>query len=129
MADRFGQQFTQSLQGGLFVLDGYLSVGASGAISGQVLPLWMKSITRNSAGNYTVVLSDTWFSLNPSVLVQGANAVTANVACVVLVNNSSGSSQGVNQINFICNVAGTAADVPSGGGLTFHVLAHNSGVV
>lgn len=128
MADRFGQQFSQTLVPGVVLLDGYQSVfGSSGALTaGQTLPLWVKSITRNSAGNYTVVLSDTWASVHPQVEVYSNNAVLEMTAVVSKIDNSVSGAGGVNRFTFICQTSGVATDPPSDGGFDIQVFAHNS---
>ena len=127
MSDRYGYQFVKSLVPEKFFLDGYVSIGASGALSptvasgSQTLPEWMLSITHNSTGNYTVVLTDTWSTL-PLVSVEtlGAGATDHLMAHVFSVTTSG--------FSFVLEntTTGTATDLTTGGGIQFKIKVGNS---
>lgn len=125
MSDRWSFQFTKSLVPEKFLLDGYVSIGSTGELSPatQTLPIWMKSITHNSTGNYTVVLTDTWSGVVlPVIEVIGAAALDGVRAQVLSATAS--------QFVFACFTTSTLApvDPSSGGGLQFilHVVNSNS---
>jgi hypothetical protein len=132
MADRFGFQFTQSLTPETFLLDGYLAAGPDGYVDvsngKDELPVWMKSIVRNSTGNYTVTLgyvngaTDTWNRILPVVTVVGAGSSSHLVAQLTQVTNSS--------FTFVLenSTTGTATDLPTNGALQLNVVAHNASV-
>ena len=133
MADRFGYQFTQTLVPEVFLLDGYFSAGPDGYVDisngVDTLPVWMKSIVRNSTGNYTVLTgyvngsTDFWASpLVPDITIIGAGASSHLVAQVISVSTSG--------FNFVLenSTTGTATDLPQNGGLYISVIAHNSKV-
>ena len=127
MSDRFGFQFTKSIIPEKWILDGYVSIGSTGALSptlasgGQTLPIWLKSITRNSAGNYTVVLTDSWATVpRINVEVIGADAFDGLQAQVILESTSG--------FQFVCYLPSTlvATDPSSGGGIQFIINVSNS---
>lgn len=135
MAQRFGFQFSKTLAPEVFLLDGYVNIGATGAVGAldNKLSLWVKSITRNSTGNYTVVLTDLWDSLG---LVQAeviSNNSATDYSMVKVVSFQPGSVATTSPFatttaSIVIQVSsgGSAADPPSGGGIQFLVLAHNN---
>lgn len=124
MADIFGFQYSLTPQPGLVIIDGYLPCpDGYGDLATDVMPLQVKSVTRNSTGNYTVLLTQTWAKLYPHVDVIGADAVSGLIASVILVSNSVSTNLGFNQFTIVVNTAGTPADVPVGGGLQLIIHA------
>ena len=125
MADRYGFQFTKALVPEVFLLDGYMSAGPDGYVDvtngTDTLPIWMSSIVRNSTGNYTVVLTDTWAGL-PLVSVEtlGAGATDHLMAHVFSVTTSG--------FSFVLEntTTGTATDLTTGGGIQFKIKVGNS---
>jgi hypothetical protein len=125
MADRYGFQFTKALVPEVFLLDGYMSAGPDGYVDvtngTDTFPVWMSSIVRNSTGNYTVVLTDTWSTL-PLVSVEtlGAGATDHLMAHVFSVTTSG--------FSFVLEntTTGTATDLTTGGGIQFKVKVGNS---
>src|ERR1035437_3338603 len=93
MADRFGQQFTKTLNPEVWILDGYMPAGPDGYVDiangVDLLPLWMKSIVRTGTGAYTVTMTDTWVSLRPHVDIIGTGSSDHLLAHVFALTASS----------------------------------------
>lgn len=130
MADRYGFQFTKTLVPETFLLDGYLTVGVSGAVTSASLPIWMASITRNSTGNYTVVLTDLWTSLTSVQVDTLADNDPTDVTICKVVSKTPGSVSGTTttaaQFVFQVTSGGSAADPQNNGALMFDLNVKNS---
>jgi len=73
MADRRFQRGYQHLRPGAVVLEGSLTIGASGAVGTLDIP-GVASATRNGAGDYTFTLDDTYYAfLGMSVMVESTS--------------------------------------------------------
>lgn len=153
MSDRSGYQFTSSPNPKLWMLDGYVAVSTSGTVLNTTagtnldaagLPLYLprgiKSVVRNSTGNYTITFgkaavnapeaqTDSYQRLLhvdvtpvcPVVTSIGHQVVSWNLAAGGLASNVSSVT-----IQFV--TSGSAADLPTNGGFTFSIHASNSQV-
>jgi hypothetical protein len=150
MADRYGYQFTSSLIPRVWLIDGYVSVGASGAVlntaagtnldaAGQpiYLPKGVKSIVRSSAGLYVISLGDSSGLTTTDTYVNVVNASIVPVCStptningqVVSWNLASGGlSTKVTAITVRFQTGGVETDLPSGSGWLFTLHMKNSQV-
>lgn len=61
MANQYGYQFSTAKEAGVFTLFGKVAIGAAGVPTiNTAQSKAFTSITRNAAGTYTIVLTDTW---------------------------------------------------------------------
>lgn len=134
MAERFFYQFTQSLLPELVLLDGYVSLAADGYTSTSAnLPLWMKSLTRNSAGNNTVVLTDNWDDLAFICVETVSYADAADLTICKITAFDAGSVATTSpyattpaSFTFQITSGGSAHEGPANGGLMFSLAVHNT---
>lgn len=151
MASRFLQNQQFSYDKYLVECSGVVNIGASGA---PTLQQWtpssggggsykaavaagargIKSITRNSTGNYTVVLQDSFQRLvNYEISFIGPSGTTVPLAPIAtVIPSSGGTATNVNsntspQITFVCqSSAGTPADPASGEQMLLTFFLQNS---
>ena len=128
MANRFFSRESYSLEKGPVRLWAKVSIGASGAptlSSGNCKGI--ASIARNSAGDYTVTLSDKYNKfLGLQVTFQSATGLPA--APVVGIK---AFGTGINTIEFVCTTAGSgsATDPGSGETMWIQITLSNSGAL
>jgi hypothetical protein len=132
MANRRFEQFQLSLEKKVVTLWSNISVGAAGAPTAPVAKnKGIKSIVRNSAGNYTINLQDSYQYLMfmDSCIVLGAGGPSAgtNVQIVVRADNSASLAAPAVQVE-VLNAAGTAVDLASGSSLLIMLELKNSTV-
>lgn len=126
MANRSFSQFFLSLLKQPVLLTGRVTFGSSGAPTlDAVSSKGIKSITRNSAGKYTVVLQDTYPKLFAfkHVFVVGSGAPAAPAAFLISEQVASGTTPSF-VVQF--NAAGTATDPASGEEVRFTLILTNS---
>lgn len=136
---------------GAVILDGYIPIGATGAVlntttgtnldvtGGKIFfPKGIKSVTRNSAGNYTFVLgdanrvlTDNYHSLNSVELTPVCPTATAVYGQLASWNLTAGTpAVGGKYFNSLTvqfvNGSGVATDPPNGGGFLFTFYLNNS---
>jgi len=123
MANRLFKQFTASADSARVIVDGYFnvvdSVGTPGTLSGGLLT----SITRNSAGNYTLLLSDSYplFLSGYISSVMPAGLVSLDPQLI------STDVTVAKKINFVfINTSGVAAELPPQSGVYFNFELKNS---
>lgn len=128
--DRYKFQFTQSIVPELVILDGYQTVGVSGAITSANLPIWVSSLVRNSTGNYTLTMTDLVpsFAFIHMECLSNADPTDVTIAKVVSysLGGVSGGATTLPTIVFQVTSGGSAADIENGGGLMLTVHVHNS---
>ena len=114
---------------GVWEIDGYVSIGESGNPSLNTVPSGIvKSVKRNSTGNYTMTLQENWYSMlyvNVKTMIPSGLS-PQYVNCQMLNTNIGYSNVSNPVINFITNVSGTPTDPPAGSGLTYIVVLKNS---
>jgi hypothetical protein len=127
MANRWMNQFFLSFVKGKAVIYGQFSVGAAGAPTlSAVNSQGVASITRNSAGRYTIVLQDTWVKF-----LQYASNVTLSgsapaVKSYYVVSQTVSAPATKNLVVEYLNSGGTATDPDNGAVINFEIVLNNS---
>jgi len=131
MANQFGynQLFTDRPE--TWIADGYVSIGATGAPTLATVPSGIVStVTRNSAGNYKIVLAQNWYALLDAHV---ASEIPAGLSPAFLFSQldsdtvgSAASGQKVT-VRFV-DKDGTATELPSGSGFRFCLLLKKSSI-
>jgi hypothetical protein len=150
--DRYTYQFSSSFYPKMVELDGYVQTGTTGAVLNSSagtnldaanLPLYipkgLKSVVRNSTGNYTLTFgnssdstTDTYFDLvhaewTPIVPAPGVTAISGNTVSWNMASAGTGLKK-VSTVTVQFQTAGSASDPPAGGGFTFALKLRNSQV-
>lgn len=126
MANRFFQQFRFSLEKQIVDLYFKVTIGAAGAptlvANGSK---GVKSIVRNSAGNYTVTLQDSYFKfLDLDVTTLNATGIPAAPAVGLITVGVN--SVAAPTINYVMSTGGVATDPANGDTLYGKVSVTNS---
>lgn len=124
MANRYFKQFVKTLDSERVLIDGYAGITDSvGSVSFPAGQGGVASITRNSAGNYSIVLQDQYPALlYPDVNVMEPSGVAGwDVVWTTLdpVITKTFRVQFLNQ-------SGNAADLPPQSGFYFSLMLKNS---
>ena len=127
MANRQLQQFQLSFEKQLVHIFASVTFGSSGAPTlNAAASKGVKSITRNSTGDYTIVLQDTYNQLmNVKHVFNNASAPAAP-AMYLKASGTNVSSLSSPQIEMVMNSGGTATDPASGENLLIHIVTKNS---
>jgi hypothetical protein len=137
MADSWGYAVLQTDRPGSWLVDGYATViDGYGTLSLPTVPSGIvKSIVRNSTGNYSLILQEAWYallsidvkSMIPSTLSPayvGCQLEASTIgSSTVLPISAGGAGQSV---TFQFNVAGTPTELPKGSGLLFLLVLKQS---
>lgn len=105
-----------------------ITIGASGAptISPQTSK-GIKSITRNSAGDYTVTFQDSYQRLlSFNAHTQNATGISGAGQVNVKTAGTNVTTQGAGTVEFVCSTGGTATDPASGDTLYVNFTLSNS---
>lgn len=129
MANRRMYQFAGNNVAGVSRIFAKVAVGASGAptlttsgVSGN--NSYITSITRNSAGDYTIALADAWNALLDIVVrFQSATGIPAAPAVGIKTNAVTTKSLG-----FVCSTGGVATDPANGETMFIHITLKNSSI-
>lgn len=129
MANRRSYQFVGNNVAGVSSIFAKVTVGASGAptlvstgVSGN--NSYISSITRNSAGDYTLALADAWNALL-GLKVTTVNATGISAAPDVNVKTDAVTTK---SLRFVCSVGGVATDPASGDTLLIQISLKNSSI-
>lgn len=126
MANRRMFQFRYSLQRDIVDLSLKAAIGASGAPTISTTDAkGIVSITRNSAGRYTILLQDNYAALmaaNISVL----NATVAAAPVSQLISEQVSNATTPQVVIQLLDAAGAAADVDDGATLLVHLMLRNA---
>lgn len=127
MSNRFMQQFRFSLEKKPTDIWAQATIGASGAPTlVAAKSKGVKSIVRNSAGDYTWTLSDTYNRvLSFEALFQSATGIPA-APSVGLKGAPAVGTLAAPVINFVCSTAGGGAATDPGSGETMYLHAELS---
>ena len=117
------------------IVRGKFNVGATGAV-GTIVPgvgNAIKSITRNSAGNYTIVFKDNFKDFHTAkawIAFASAGAVMNPALQVKPWSYTPGAAGGATMVIQVVTLASpeVAADAPNGCQIHFEVYAKNSSV-
>lgn len=130
MANRFFNQFAYSLEKAKCFLFLKAAIGATGAVTIDAAnSKGITSITRNSAGRYTVVLQDTYVSLLGFKATIIESAATPTVAGVAVVSETVATAATKNVVFQCIAAAGTAVDPASGSTMKLTFELSNSGAL
>ncbi len=129
MSGQFGynQLFTDRPE--TWLADGYVSIGGSGVPTFDTVPSGVVStVTRNSAGNYTLTLAQNWFALLDAHI-----ATEIPLACspTFLFSQLDSDTVGVASSGQVVNVRfvdkdGSATELPTGCGFRFLLVLKKS---
>jgi hypothetical protein len=126
MANRYMNQFQYSLVPSKCVLFGQVAIGGTGAPTiSAANSKGIASIVRNSAGNYTVTLSDSWVKLL-NIQAQFIDSGTQTVATTYVVSQTINSSAGKVIVIQCVDFAGAAVDPRSGATMLLEINLSNS---
>lgn len=131
MADRRFEQFRYGLERKMVDLYVNVAIGSTGAPTiNATKSKGIASIARNSAGKYTITLSDSYQYLvllsHSLVKASGVPATASNVNCMVRSDGSASATPTV-AIEFVDN-AGVAIELVSGVTVLLHLQLKNSTV-
>jgi hypothetical protein len=104
-------------------MDGYIQVGATGSVTGDVLPYWLKSVVRNSTGNYTFTCVDNFDAFSWVGFTPVSNNTVETVNWNVETFNAAATGGATFVVQF--SVTGSATDLDNNGGLFVDVHIHN----
>lgn len=128
MANRYMDQFCYSLEKGKSALFVKVAIGATGAPTLDTTnSKGIKSITRNSAGQYTLVLQDAWsrYLGMEARFIQSSTGIPASP--IVGLKSQSVATAGGGSIVFVCSTgAGAATDPGNGEELELVLFLKNS---
>jgi hypothetical protein len=131
MAARRFEQFQLSLEKKVVSLWGKVAIGSTGAPTiNAAQSQGIKSITRNSAGNYTVTLQNTYQRIlffDVAIVLASGAPVTSSGSQFILRSDSTNTEPPTFVIENVNN-AGTAAELVSGTTVLFLVQLKNSSV-
>lgn len=121
MADRIMYD-GKNLDREVIVIAGHATIGATGAPTLVAADSkGIASITRNSAGDYTVVLQDTFPRFLGGTITQYGS--TSQDLTFHIKSHTVGTTK---QFNFVCKTANTATDPTSGTELYWEIRVKNS---
>lgn len=131
MASRNFRKDRGSLEIGLIDLFAQVAIGSTGAPTlTTAKSKGIASIARNSAGKYTITLSDIYqYIVTANALIKvasGAPATSSSVQCILRAD-SVNSSTPTFAVEFVDN-AGAAIELLSGTTVILHVILKNSTV-
>jgi hypothetical protein len=129
MANRQFQQFQFTLEKFVVTLFGKATIGAAGAPTlSQVNSKGIKGIVRNSAGDYTITLQDSYYKLlDVKAVVQNASGIPASGVVGIKANAVTTAPNGTLEVVF--SNGGAATDPASGDTIYFIVRLSNSGAL
>lgn len=107
-----------------------VAIGAAGAPTLSVAASkGIKSITRVSAGKYTVTLDSSYFRfLDFDVVTTNATGISAAPNVAIVSGGTNVGTQGAGTVQFVCSTGGVATDPASGDVLTIRITVSDSSV-
>jgi hypothetical protein len=121
MANRMFRPLKGALDNGLCLLAGSWAIGASGAVGTKTAGVGM-TLSRNSAGNYTVTFDDKFVAL------AGFNVTVLAASASDLVMQIVSKDMSARTVNFKLLTGTTATDPASGNELLITVVLKDSAV-
>lgn len=125
MAQRSFSQFRYSNKKQVYDIYGQFSVGASGAPT-LASNIAVKSVVRNSAGNYTITFTDAYFAF---LMFQAAFKNSSGIEASPNVGIIAVSVTNPATINFVMSTGGVATDPASGDVVYFQATFNNSSAI
>ncbi len=120
MSNGYNQIFTDRPE--TWFVDGYVSIGATGAPTAESVPSGIvSSVVRNSEGNYSLVLGQNWFALlHASFQSEIPTSLSPDFCFSQLVSDTVGSASSAQRVTVrFCNASGTSTELPEGSGFRF----------
>lgn len=114
MANPYGYQFSYSFVPGLWQVFMKVNIGATGAptlVTANGASKGVASITRNGAGDYSIVLNEAWKSL---LMVEAVFDAGASAPASPTVSIKSNAVSSTKTLRILCTAAGVATDPASG---------------
>jgi hypothetical protein len=131
MANRYFNQFQLSLEKAVVHLFARITFGSSGAPTlDAVNSKGIKSIARNSAGDYTITLQNPYnrlFKINHTFDTSG-NSGSAPASPAMFLKAQAVSTVATPTVEVVFNAAGTATDPASGEAVLLHFVLKNTSV-
>lgn len=124
MANRRLNQFAYSYERDLVTICATVTIAAAG-VPTLVLGKGVKSVTRNSAGDYSIALQDSFNSLL-AVDVQMQNATGIAASPNVGIKTDSVNSATAPLVRIVCSTGGAATDPASGDKLFIQIVCRNA---
>ena len=128
MANRLYQQFHQSLDHGVVSIYGYVTIGATGAVS-AFKGLGVSALVRTATGVYTLTIADAF----PAFLGASAMVVYNGVSVVGVVNMKQDPATNPGPLKSVVlntlDFAGAEVNPDSGSRIYFEIKMRNSGYV
>ena len=125
MANRYTRQFTAANIPGVNHIFAQVAIGAAGAPTIQTGGSYITAMVRNSAGDYTLTLADSWYSLLNVCAVFDSGASAPASPLVNVRTNAVGTKS--LRLTFRTG-AGTATDPASGEVMYLDLMLKNSSV-
>lgn len=130
MANRWFNQFAYSLEKAKVFLYLKAAIGSTGAVTIDATgSKGITSITRNSAGRYTVVFQDTYVSFLGMMPTVVESAATPTVCSVAVVSETVATAATKNLVFQCADFAGAAVDPASGSSFKFSFMLSNSSAI
>lgn len=127
MANRWYNQFALSLEKQKVFIYLKAAIGATGAVTiNTTLSKGVTSITRNSAGRYTIVFQDTYVGLLGLTATIVESAATPTVLAVATVSETVATAATKNVVIQCADAAGAAVDPASGSTMLLQFQLSNS---
>jgi len=137
MANQFGYVRMNTDRASIWLSDGYVSIsdGYGTPVFDTVPSGIVKSVVKNSTGNYSIILQQAWYALvgaSVQTVVPAGTLLVAQVTSFTVGNAAVQpiSAGGVGQqITFqVADAAGSAAELPEGSGFLFSLRLKQSSV-
>lgn len=127
MANQHGYAVIQTDVPGLWTINGYVPVGATGAPNFAGVPSGVvSSITRTGVGAYTLTLAQPWYAcLFVAIHSEIPTPLTPAIVSVQIQNNTIGTSA-TPTITIQFHVSTVATELPSGSGFRFQLMLKQS---
>ena len=128
MSNRLYKQFGASPDSGMVSLHGYVTIGATGAVSAYK-GLGISTVVRTAAGVYTVTMEDVFpaFLGANAIVVYNGVPVVASVAMKQAPTTDPGPLKSV--VLHTLDFAGAAVNPDSGSRIYFEIKMRNSSVL
>jgi hypothetical protein len=122
MANRLFKQFIKTPDSELVHLDGYVSVGGTGAVVTQTVSHC--TVSRLDVGKYRLTLDNKYPSLKSVSVVPVLKAALADISWCLLDEDVDGAKT----VDIQFHTTGSAAELASGNGFLVHLCLKNSGL-
>lgn len=131
MANAYLNQFRKSYEKEVCDIFGNVSVGTTGAptlnTSALASSKGIKSIARNSAGNYTITLQQPWVKLlNVDATITNTTGIASAPSIGILTTGTNVASVSAPTVQIVFSTGGTATDLASGSTILLQITVGNT---